>query len=98
MYYVGVDTGGTFTDVIAFDPDSGEMLGFDADFCRVLAAAIFVQAGLTHGVLLLLGGGRLGFEATFREVAYSEATSVLLLVPLCVSWIAIVWSLVILII
>ncbi len=63
-----------------------------------VAAAIFVQAGLTHGVLLLLGGGRLGFEATFRVAAYSEATSVLLLVPLCGSWIAMVWSLVILII
>ena len=26
MFYVGVDTGGTFTDVVAFDPDSGEIV------------------------------------------------------------------------
>ena len=26
MYYVGVDTGGTFTDVVAFEPDSGEIV------------------------------------------------------------------------
>jgi len=63
-----------------------------------VAIAIFVQAGLTHGVLMLLGGGRLGFGATFRVAAYSEATSVLLLLPICGSQIAIVWSLVILII
>ncbi len=63
-----------------------------------VAAGVFVQAGLTHGMLLLLGGGRLGFEATFRVSAYSEATSVILLVPLCGSWLAMIWSLVILII
>ncbi len=63
-----------------------------------VAVGVFVHAGLTHGVLLLLGGGRLGFEATFRVAAYSEATSIILLVPLCGSWLAIVWSLVILII
>jgi len=26
MVYVGVDTGGTFTDVVAFDPDGGEIV------------------------------------------------------------------------
>lgn len=26
MHYVGADTGGTFTDVVAFDPDSGEIV------------------------------------------------------------------------
>ena len=63
-----------------------------------VAIAIFVQASLTHGVLILLSGGRLGFEATFRVAAYSEATSVILLLPICGSQIAIVWSLVVLII
>ncbi len=62
-----------------------------------VAIAIFLQTALTHAVLRVLNGGRLGFEATFRVVAYSEATSVLLLIPICGSWLAIIWSLVILI-
>jgi hypothetical protein len=64
----------------------------------LVAAGIFVQTGLIHGALKLLGGNRLGFEATFRVSAYSEATTVVLLLPICGSWVAMVWSLVILII
>lgn len=63
----------------------------------LVTIGLFIQAGLTHGLLVLLGGGRLGFEATFRVAAYSEAATILLLIPICGSTIALVWSLVILI-
>jgi len=63
----------------------------------LVSVGIFVQAALTHGVLALLGGNRLGFEATFRVAAYSEAASLLLIIPICGSAIALIWSLVILI-
>ena len=64
----------------------------------LVAGGLFVQAGLTHGILMLLGGNRLGFEATFRVMAYSEAAGILLLVPICGSPVALVWSLIITII
>ncbi len=64
----------------------------------LMAVGVFIQAGMIHGVLMLLGGSRLGFEATFRVSAYSEATTVILLLPVCGSWVAMIWSMVILII
>lgn len=64
----------------------------------LVTIGIFIQAGLTHATLMLLGGNRLGFEATFRVSAYSEATTIVLLLPICGSWVALIWSMVILII
>jgi hypothetical protein len=44
--------------------------------------SVFVAAGILHLMLLLLGGARRGFEATFRVVCFSQATTLLLLIPL----------------
>lgn len=44
--------------------------------------SVFVGSGIVHLMLLLLGGARRGFEATFRVVCYAEATALLLLIPL----------------
>jgi hypothetical protein len=43
---------------------------------------VFVGAGILHLMLLLLGGARRGFEATFRVVCFSQATTLLLVIPL----------------
>jgi len=43
---------------------------------------VFVGSGILHLMLLLLGGARRGFEATFRVVCFSQATALLLLIPL----------------
>lgn len=59
-----------------------------------IAIAVFVAAGVFHLMLLVLGGAQRDFEATFRVVGYSQATSVLMLVPFCGSLIAWVWSVV----
>lgn len=64
----------------------------------LVTVGVFFQAALTHVMMLMLGGNRLGFEATFRVVAYSEATSILLLVPICGSALALIWSLIVLIV
>jgi len=53
---------------------------------------VFVAAGIFHLLLLLLGGARQDFEATFRVVAFSQATSLLLLVPFCGQIVAGVWG------
>jgi hypothetical protein len=58
---------------------------------------VFVAAGIVHVMLLLLGGARRDFEATFRVVAFSQATSLLLLVPFCgqiVGGLSGIWTLV----
>ncbi len=64
----------------------------------LVALGVFVQAAFIHLFLVVLGGGRLGFEGTFRVTAYAEASALLILIPLCGSWLALVWGLVILII
>jgi hypothetical protein len=44
---------------------------------------LFVFAGITHLMLLLVGGAKSGFEATLRAGAYSEAAMLLGVVPVC---------------
>jgi len=52
---------------------------------------IYLNAGLTHGVALLLGQSKRGFPATFAACAYSCAPMVLMAVPACGSIVALVW-------
>ncbi len=63
-----------------------------------IALGIFIKAALLHGVLILVGGNRLGFEATFRVAAYGEAAGILALVPVCGMAIGVVWTVVVTII
>jgi hypothetical protein len=58
----------------------------------ILAAGLFVVAGLNHVGLMLLGGARRDFEATFRVCAYSKAANVIALLPLCGPFLALAWS------
>ena len=60
-----------------------------------VALGLFFQAAITHLMLMILGGNKLGFEATFRVLAYSEATAVLLMIPGCGAVIGLVWSLIV---
>lgn len=60
-----------------------------------VAIGVFIAAGIIHVMLLLLGGARNGFEATFRVVCFSQATSVVLIVPFCGQLIAPLWTLVV---
>jgi len=58
-----------------------------------VAITLFIQAGLIHLMLMLVGGNKLGFEATFRVVAYGEASSIFALVPFCGAFLILVWGL-----
>ena len=65
--------------------------------CLPVFAAIgmFLWAGVVHLCLMLLGGAKQGYEATFRALAYSYgATSLFQVVPFCGGFISIIWSLV----
>jgi len=44
---------------------------------------LFVVSAIVHVVLLLLGGARRGFEATLRVMCYSEAASIINVIPFC---------------
>ncbi len=59
---------------------------------------LYINAAITHGMLILLGGNKLGFEATFRVIAYSEATSIITLIPFCGSAVGVIWGIVVTII
>jgi len=63
----------------------------------VLAAiAMFLWAGIVHLVLMMLGGAKHGYEATFRTLAYAYGSTALFqAVPFCGGLIALVWSLVV---
>lgn len=68
-------------------------LVFLAPFIVVLSA--FLGAGITHLFLILVGGAKKPFEATFRVVCYAAgSTAILQLLPVCGTWIASIWVLV----
>ena len=56
-----------------------------------VAIIVFIFAGIFHVMLLILGGARRDFEATFRVVSFAEAPYVLALIPVCGSLVAPVW-------
>ena len=52
-----------------------------------MVVILFLEAGLTHLLLMLLGGAREPFEATLRVSCYSRAVTLVLAVPV-VGWVA----------
>lgn len=63
----------------------------------IVGAALFVMSGILHILLLTVGGGKNGFEGTFRVFAYGQATQILGAVPFLGGVIAGIWFLVVLI-
>lgn len=64
--------------------------------CPVLVAlGLFIVSGITHLLLRIVRGGTHGFEATFRVIAYGQATQVLAVVPFVGGFIGTLWLLVI---
>lgn len=59
---------------------------------------LFIASGMLHLFLLMVQGGKAGFEASFRVVAYSQSPYLFLALPFCGGLIAWVWSLVIIIV
>jgi hypothetical protein len=85
-------------------PEIAALLGWVEGWAGFVAQAVFggvfvvigvfLAAGVLHLVLLLLGGARRDFEATLRVVSFSQATSILFLVPFCGQLVAGIWTLV----
>ncbi len=56
---------------------------------------MFLYSAVLQLLLLIVGGGKNGYEATFRVVAYSQATQALSLIPIVGGWIGEIWQLVV---
>jgi hypothetical protein len=63
-----------------------------------VVATVLIAAGILHLGMIITGGNRLGFEATFRVVAYAEATGIISIVPFCGAWAGTLYGLVVLVI
>jgi hypothetical protein len=59
----------------------------------IVPICVFIQAGLIHLALMLVGGNKLGFEATFRVSAYTTAAGILAMIPFCGSFLGTLLSL-----
>ena len=58
----------------------------------------FVSSGIFHLFLMIVGGNKKGFEATFRSLTYAYSPNVFSFIPFCGGYIALVWQIVIIII
>lgn len=52
---------------------------------------LFINAGLIHLIMRLLGGGSQGYGATLKALCYCVAPMVLGVIPICLNFIGIVW-------
>jgi len=60
-----------------------------------LTILIFIAAAILHVCLMIVGGAKQAFETTFRVVCFSiGSTYPLMIVPLCGSFVASIWALV----
>jgi hypothetical protein len=60
-----------------------------------LILCMFIYSGILHLLLLIVGGGKNHFEATFRVVSYSQATQAWVLIPFIGGWIGGIWQFVV---
>lgn len=73
----------------------GTMIGVGIFMPLFIVIGLFIGAGILHLCLMLVGGNKKGFEATFRVVAYSASANVGAIIPLCGGLIAGVWTIVV---
>ncbi len=59
-----------------------------------MAIALFLAAGIMHLCLMLLGGAKNGFEATFRVWAFDQAAGILAVLPFCGTFVGGIYRLV----
>jgi hypothetical protein len=60
-----------------------------------VALGMFIWSGILHLCLLIVGGAKSGYEATFRAVSYSQAAQAWSLIPFIGGWIAGIWQLIV---
>jgi hypothetical protein len=95
---MGGDMGGNM-DALAPLLHGGASLFLNLIFGPVfIVVGLFVSSGIIHLLMLAIGGGGRGFEATFRVAAYSQAASLFNIVPACGGLVGAVFTIVLMII
>jgi len=64
----------------------------------LITIGVFIGSGILHLCLMIVGGNKKGFEATFRSVTYANSPMVFNLIPFCGGYIAGIWAMVLAII
>jgi len=57
-----------------------------------VAASMFIFAFTLHLMLRLMGAGGNGFEASFRVIAYGQATQIWAMIPFLGGWVGFIWQ------
>jgi hypothetical protein len=60
----------------------------------LVTIGLFIWSGILHLCLMIFGGNKKGFEATFRSVAYGYSPMLFVLIPACGTYIAAIWAIV----
>ena len=71
------------------------LVGITIALPLIVLATLFLGSTIIHLCLMMVGGNRRGFEATFRVIAYSWSTQIFTLVPFFGSFIVPIYVLVI---
>lgn len=74
------------------------MLGMAVLSPLFITIGVFVGSGILHLCLMIVGGNKKGFEATFRSVTFAYSPMVFNLIPFCGGYIAGIWAIVLVII
>ncbi len=61
----------------------------------LVLVGIYIYSAVLHFLLLIVRGGKNGFEATFRVICYSQVAQVIAIVPVLGGWVAGLWQLII---
>lgn len=57
----------------------------------VVMVGIFIGSGILQLCLMIVGGNKKGFEATFRVLSYSYSALILTVIPFCGSFLGTIW-------
>lgn len=64
----------------------------------MIIIGLFIWSGILHLFLMMVGGAKSGFEATFRSAAYGNSPIIMNVIPFCGGLIGWIWSIVLVII
>ncbi len=79
---------------IGLGTDAGVTLLFTLFLPLFVTIGLYISSGLIHLGLLLCGGNRNGFEATFRTVSYCQSVQIVSLIPFVGPSVAGIWMIV----
>jgi len=71
------------------------LVGITIGLPLIVLVALYLGSAIIHLCLMVVGGNRRGFEATFRVIAYAGATDIFSIIPFIGSLITFIYALII---